>query len=338
MQEVRAAALTGFIEVCFFVGLDPFELLREAKISPRFLDDPENRHAALPIAQMIEGAAARSRCDSFGLLMAESRSFASLGPLSLLLQHLATIDDVLEALNEYRRLMNDVVSLECIRGSDSSVFCWVVAHGYETPQIIDLAVACGYRILSEALGGNWAPVSVHFRHSEPADLPVFEQFFSVPIEFDSKFSGYCCATGSLRSPVPTGEPMMADHARRLLELLPRRGEYAPISDATRRAISLLLPNGTTKLSSVAANLGMNGRTLQRRLALEGASFEQLVNLTRKDLAERFLLASAQPMTFIADMTGYSTSAAFSRWFASEYGMPPSAWRKENREAVRAAAE
>jgi AraC-like DNA-binding protein len=336
VQEVRAAALTGFIEVCFFVGLDPFELLRDARISPRFLDDPENRHAAPPVLAMIESAAARSRCDSFGLLMAESRSFASLGPLSLLLQHLATIDDVLDALNEYGRLMNDVVSLECIRGDESSHFCWIIAYGFETSQIIDLTVATGYRVLTEALGGSWVPETVHFRHPAPADLSSFEKFFSVPIEFDSKFSGYSCATGSLRAPVPTAEPLMADHARRLLELLPVQSEFSPTSDATRRAISLLLPNGTTKLATVAANLGMTGRTLQRRLAMEGTSFEKLLNFTRKDLAERFLLASERPLGFIADMTGYSTSAAFSRWFASEYGEPPSVWRRQQRAAVRSA--
>jgi len=338
VQVVRAAALTGFIEVCYFVGLDPFELLRDARINARFLDDTENRHAAAPVIEMIETAAAKSRCDSFGLLMAESRSFASLGPLALLLQHLGTIDEVLSALNEYGRLMNDVVSLECIRGEESSAFCWVIAYGCETPQIVDLTVAMGYRLLTEALGGGWAPETVHFRHPAPADPGEFEKFFAVPIEFDSKFSGYSCATGSLRAPVPTAEPMMADHARRLLELIPVQSEYAPTSDATRRAISLLLPNGTTKLSTVAANLGMTGRTLQRRLALEGTSFEKLLNFTRKDLAERFLLASQRPLGFIAEMTGYSTSAAFSRWFASEYGDPPSVWRRQQRAALNKSAQ
>jgi len=335
--EIRAAALTGFIEVCYFVGLDPFELLREANISTSFLNDAENRHAALPVVQMIERAAARSGCESFGLLMAECRSFASLGPLSLLLQHLATIDDVLDALNEYHRLMNDVVSLECIRGDDSSAFCWVFAHGFERPQIIDLTVAVGYRIMSEALGGSWVPETVHLRRPQPSDPSVFELFFSAPIEFGSKFSGYSCATGSLRAPVPSAQPTMAEHARRLLELLPSKGEYSPVSDATRRAIALLLPNGTTKLSAVAANLGMSGRTLQRRLALESTSFEFLLNLTRKDLAERFLLSSAQPMAFIADMLGYSTTAAFSRWFAAEYGMPPSSWRRTSPSTASATA-
>src|SRR4051794_26812545 len=109
VREVRAASLTGFIEVSYFVGLDPFELLRQANISPRFLDDPENRHAARPVNKLIEDAAAQSDCEHFGLLMSECRSFASLGPLSLLLEHLPTIGDVLDAVNDYRHLMTDVV-------------------------------------------------------------------------------------------------------------------------------------------------------------------------------------------------------------------------------------
>jgi AraC-like DNA-binding protein len=328
VREVRAASLTGFIEVSFFVGLDPFELLRRAKISPRFLEDAENRHAARPVTEMIEDAAAQSHCDSFGLLMAECRSFASLGPLSLLLQHLSDVGEILDAVNDYRRLMNDVVSLECLRGEESSAFCWIVAPGFEKPQTVDLAVAVGYRMLTEALGGRWAPEVVHFSHPPPHDLKRFQQFFSVPIEFDSKFSGYSCASVSLLAPVPTAQPAMADHARRLLELVPVNGEYTPVSDAAHRAISLLLPNGAAKLASVAANLGMNGRTLQRRLALEGTSFEALLNHTRKDVAERFLAASTQSIGFIAEMVGYSSTGAFTRWFASEFGSSPSTWRKQ----------
>ena len=329
MREVRAASLIGFIEVSFYAGLDPFELLRTAKISPSFLDDPENRHAARPVTEMIERAATESKCDAFGLLMAECRSFASLGPLSLLLQHLSTVGEVLDALNEYRRLMNDVVALECIRGKESSAFCWIVAPGFEKRQTIDLAVAVGYRILTEALGGRWAPEVVHFRHPPPSDLRMFQQFFSVPVEFESRFDGYSCLTASLEAPVGTSEPTMAGHARRLLQLIPIEGEHAPISEAAQRAISLLLPSGGTKLAAVAANLGMNARTLQRRLAMEGTSFETLLNESRKDVAERFLLASTQSVGFIAEMVGYSSTSAFTRWFASEFGQSPSAWRKQN---------
>ncbi|MFL5238148.1 MAG: AraC family transcriptional regulator ligand-binding domain-containing protein [Rhizomicrobium sp.] len=328
VREVRAASLIGFIEVSYFVGLDPFELLRRAKISPRFLEDPENRHAARPVTNMIEDAATQSGCEAFGLLMAECRSFSSLGPLSLLLQHLPVVGEVIDALNDYRRLMNDVVALECLRGAQSSAFCWIVAPGFEKPQTVDLAVGIGYRVLTEILGGRWTPEIVHFSHPPPRDLKPFQQFFSVPLEFDARFSGYSCPSGSLEAPVATAEPRMADHARRLLELVPMHGEHAPISDAAHRAISLLLPGGGATLSAVAANLGMNARTLQRRLALEGTSFDALVNETRKEVAKRLLVASTQSIGLISEMVGYSSTGAFTRWFASEFGKPPSAWRKQ----------
>ena len=334
VREIRAASLTGFVEVCYFVGLDPFEMLREAKISPRFLDDPENRHAARPVVEMIEKAASRSHCDAFGLLMAECRSFASIGPLSLLLQHLPTVGEVLAALNQYRRLMNDVASLECMPGTDSTIFCWTVAPGYETTQGTDLAVGVIYRILTEALGGSWAPELVHFRHPPPLDLRSFRRFFHVPIEFDSKFSGYTCANRSLGTAMPDAEPMMADHARRLLDLIPLPDEDSPVSDAAQRAIYLLLPEGGAKLATVAANLGMNERMLQRRLADEVSSFEALLNETRKDMAQRFLIGSERPVGLIAEQLGYSSTGAFTRWFISEFGIPPSTWRKEMRDENR----
>src|SRR3954471_23719887 len=328
MREVRAASLTGFIEVSYYAGVDPFELLKQAKISPSFLEDPENRHAARPVTEMIERAAAESQCEAFGLLMAECRSFASLGPLSLLLQHLPNVGDVLDALNNYRRLMNDVVSLECLRGPDSSAFCWIVAPGFEKPQTVDLAVGVGYRLRTEAVGGRWSPEIVHFSHPPPRDVKRFQKFFAVPVEFNARFSGYSCTSKSLEAAVPTAETTMADHARRLLELVPMYGEHGPISDAAHRAISLLLPSGGAKLGAVAANLGMNGRTFQRRLALEGTSFDTLLNETRKDVAERFLKTSTQSIGFVAEMTGYSSTGAFTRWFASEFGNSPSAWRKQ----------
>ena len=43
LPQMRAVTLTSYLEVARFVGLDPFEMLREVGISPQFLDDPENR-------------------------------------------------------------------------------------------------------------------------------------------------------------------------------------------------------------------------------------------------------------------------------------------------------
>ncbi|MFL6733640.1 MAG: AraC family transcriptional regulator ligand-binding domain-containing protein [Sphingomicrobium sp.] len=321
--------MAGFTEVAYFVGLDPFELLRKADISPHFLDDPENRHSARALVSALEAAAAESGREDFGLLMAQCRVLSSLGPLSLLLERLPTVGHVLDALNQYRFLMNDVVSLEWIRGDDVSALCWVFAPGFESTQLSNLTVGLGYRLLTESLGARWQPEIVHFTHAAPRDLKHFQQFFSAPLDFDCTFNGYSCRTSALEAPVPAADPIMADHARRLLELLPAQGGYAPVSDATCRAIFLLLPSGRATLAAVAANLGISGSALERRLATEGKSFKALYNETRRNTAERFLATSCSIET-VAELVGAHSAKAFAGWFQEEFGQSPAVWQQERR--------
>src|SRR5688572_14286621 len=97
MHQVRAVTLTGYLEVARFVGLDGRRMLRQAGISLEALEDPENRIPAAPIVRLLENSAEQSGCENFGLLMAEARSFASVGPLSLLLERLANAREIVNA-------------------------------------------------------------------------------------------------------------------------------------------------------------------------------------------------------------------------------------------------
>ena len=88
MQLMRAANLDGYIEVANSVGLDGVRMLRQAGIALETLNDPEKRVPAAAVVRLVQRSAEESGCESFGLLIAETRSFASLGPLSLLLERL----------------------------------------------------------------------------------------------------------------------------------------------------------------------------------------------------------------------------------------------------------
>ena len=328
MHQVRAATLIGYIPVASSVGLDPYEMLREARISPSFLENPENRHAADQVVDLLEESAARAQCDSFGLLMAKRRSFPSIGPLSLLLEHVPTVDDVIRALQHYRRLMNDVITLEYALGRDIALLQLISAPGLGKPQILDLTVGMGYRVLTEVSGKRWAPEVIHLTRAPPEDPSIFHRFFSAPVEFNSGFNGFSCSTGSLRAPTLAAEPTLADHARLLLDLLPLPEENAPISDNVRRAIALHLPSGRASLERVSGDMGMNPRTLQRLLAVESTSFGALLNEVRRDLAQNYLESSTQSIETVSALLGYSCASSFSRWFMSEFGKSPSAWRQE----------
>jgi len=304
-------------------------MLRRAGIHPSFLDDPESRYAAGPVVELLEESARQSDCDSFGTRLAESRSFADLGPLSLLLEHLATVDDVVRALVQYRRLMNDIILLECERESEVSVLRWVIDPEFASPQIVDLVLALGYRILTEVSGRLWSPEVIHFSHSAPADVRSLRKFYAAHLEFECEFNGYSCLTSSLSVPTSRADPIMAKNARRLLDLVDIPTEAEPVTNAVRRAISLLLPIGKAGLNSVAATLAMKPRTLQRRLDEESTAFGTLLNDARRDLAKRYLADSTHSMAVIAELIGYASPSSFTSWFVAEFQTSPTAWRQAN---------
>jgi hypothetical protein len=67
LPQVRAAALTNYIEVAKFCGLDPYRMLRRARINAAILTDPDDRSPPMSSAgcsrlRPVNRAAARSAC------------------------------------------------------------------------------------------------------------------------------------------------------------------------------------------------------------------------------------------------------------------------------------
>jgi len=323
---MRAATLTGYIEVARHVGLDPFELLRDHGISPTFLDDPENRHAAEPIVDLLEESARRSNCGAFGLLMAECRSFAELGPLCLLLERLPTVRSVIQALGDYRRHFNDIMNIALDESGETSLVLVELLPEFAFPQITEFTVARLYRNLSGASGGRWQPLSLHLMHEAPGDASIYKRFFACEVEWKSSFNGFSCSPSSLAIANPLADETKARHASRLMDLVELGPEEAPVGDRARRAISLLLPSGRATMDHVATNLGLSSSALRRRLDRENRLFATLLNDVRRELAQRYLANSAHSITEISDLIGYTSISSFTRWFTAEFGMPPINWR------------
>jgi AraC-like DNA-binding protein len=266
--------------------------------------------------------------------MAECRSFASLGPLSLLIEHVATPRDAIAALNEFRRLLNALFALHLEEHGETAIIRCDILSADAGLQVSSNAVAILFRTLTDSSGGRWRPDVVHFTYPRPADIATFGAYFHCAIEFDSSFEGMTCARRLLDVANPRADPLLARHARALLELMPAMpAAAASVSDRTRYAISLLISRGQPSLSAVASSLGLSARSLQRALEREEKTFGQLLGETRRELALRHL-GSGLPITAIAEMVGYADSSSFSRWFSAEFGETPLAYRVRQEETRR----
>ena len=322
--------LTNFYEVARYVGLDPYVMLGRVGLHPNAISDPENWIPGIRILNLLRDCALRSERDDFSVLLGECRTFASLGPVSLLLRHEATLRDIINAAIEYRRLINELVHVAIRDDGNTAVFEWTLVPGLRSSDGLNLLATIAYRVLVDGAGVAWQPYCIHFRHSSPKHIGTFSRVFRCALEFDSSFDGLSCPSKCLDLPNRLADAELAKHARRLLNLLPGIRQEDTLVERARATIPFLIASGQARAEDAAKCLGIPVRTLQRRLVAEGESFSGLLNEARKELAIRYLGSSNQPITEIAHLTGYSLLSSFTRWFISEFGMPPGKWRKEMR--------
>src|SRR5262249_6171796 len=195
-------------------------------------------------------------------------------------------------------------------------------------QSYELAVGTVFRMFLALLGERWQPESVHFTHAAPPDQSVHRRLFGLNVRFDSDFNGVVCSAADLDQPNPGADPVMASYARQFLETLPKAELGTATLDA-RKAIYLSLPLGRASIAQIAIGLGLNVRTLQRRLDVEKTCFSDVVNEVRRDLVVRYLANKTYSMLEVAEMLGYSQLSSFTRWFAAEFGEPPTQWRSKH---------
>lgn len=327
---LRTAVLTKYLLVAQRLGLNPQPLLRRHGLTTAMLENPDQLIAADTAVALLEDSAQASGCSSFGLHMAEARQMADLGPVSLLLSHQRTLRDALRTTVQYRHLLNESLALLIEEVGNTVVAREELVTDRPMPmrQATELAVGVMFRLCSSLLGQNWHPLSVNFTYEAPADQQVYRRFFGCKLEFGSEFNGLVFASADLDAPNSLADPVMARYAERFVESLPGVGEHSLVLDV-RKAIYLLLPMGRATVQQVAQSLGLNMRTLQRRLDEEdGVTFSELINEVRRDLVRRYMENPRYSLGLIAELLGYSVPGSFTRWFTTQFGMAPAVWRQK----------
>jgi AraC-like DNA-binding protein len=85
--------------------------------------------------------------------------------------------------------------------------------------------------------------------------------------------------------------------------------------------------GAPRTKDCAKSLGVSERSLQRLLAESGASFRDLVTDARIDRAKRLLVDTDQPISRVAQASGFNALGAFSTAFRRRTGMTPREFRQ-----------
>lgn len=196
-----------------------------------------------------------------------------------------------------------------------------------SPQSEELAMGVLARMCMALLGAQWRPRRVQFAHKAPPDPGVHRRVFGCAVEFGHEFNALVLRAADLEQPNSRADPAMARFARRYVDSLrgPRK-DHAAVLEA-RKAIYLMLPAGRATIEQVAHGMGVNVRTLQRRLDDAGVTFSGLLDEVRSELVLRYLENPDLSLARIAELLGYGMPSSFTRWFNAQFGMAPLVWRR-----------
>ncbi|MGL9623935.1 AraC family transcriptional regulator [Bradyrhizobium sp. U531] len=111
----------------------------------------------------------------------------------------------------------------------------------------------------------------------------------------------------------------------------------PSSRSIRAAVVTSLRHGDATIDSTARALRVSSRTLQRRLAVMGTTYSQMLSEIRLSIACRLLADSRKRLSDIAKSLGYTNASSFSRNFSRLMKVQPVIYRQQQRARKHALA-
>jgi AraC-like DNA-binding protein len=166
------------------------------------------------------------------------------------------------------------------------------------------------------------PLSVKLTCPATVHPEAYRQALRAPIEFNAPVGTFYFSRDVLLEPLRHGTPDIAKATDRIAEQYIESLDPHKVASHVRRLLIALLPAGNTDQEMVAKRLNRSASTLQRQLADEGLTYREVLESTRRSLAEDYLAAGKHSQAQIAYMLGFSDQSNFSRAFKRWTKMSP----------------
>jgi AraC-like DNA-binding protein len=308
--------------------LAPAALFRAAGIDPQIMRDPHARLARPTSDALMRALATRIPDPAFGLQAAHCWHPSNLGVLGYAWLSSSTLRTALGRVARYWHIVVSDLPVALNESADGIEFV-------HTPPPLDddldrmrgdMAMAILFEMCRANFGRAFKAQRVTFRHAAPENARPYEAFFGCPVAFNAGANRLTIGRAEADHLLPTANRQLAAvHDRILAEELARL-DKRNVMARVRASLLERMASGEFSEEDSARDLHMSRRSLQRRLAQADATYQSLVDDTRRDLALRYIRDPAKSGTDITFLLGYSQQSAFTRAFRRWTGMSPSEYR------------
>jgi AraC-like DNA-binding protein len=311
------------------LGYDVAALLAEAGVRRADLDDPDVRVPCAAFERLVGGALARRRTTNLGARLAAQTPMGTHPLLDYLVVTSDTVGEGLAQLARYFRLTGAPADILISEDEDP---IRVIVHGAGHPFTAEYTSSLIVHHLRSETQGRVRVAFVSLMH-QPDDAVALARQLECEVRTAAPWNGVAFPRETWRLPLRRRDPVLRQvlegHARDVSARTP-----PPAADSAslrvRGVLATRLGRGEPSVRDVARRLAVAPRTLQRRLAAEGVTYQELVDDTRREAAERLLVDASLAVAEIAYLLGFSEPSAFHRAFKRWAGVTPQDFRRKHR--------
>lgn len=310
-------------------GADRAAMFDSGNLSDERVTDPDHRLPFADYVSLMQAAKELSGDPAFALRLGAEHDFHTVSVVGLLCYAAPTMGEALQALNRYGRLVaefdmpepgNRFQLLEDAEG------LWLTDTQTGALDFPEMTEETWSRFIAETtrnFPGFEFVKRVCVPHEAPPYADEYERLWKVPVTFGSERNGMLINSDwpgiPLHKPNPYVFGILSAHAGKLLESLE---QSKTVRGQLEAALIPILHTDKTNMDHMASLMGMSRQTLYRRLRDEGATFEQVLDDLRHQMALHYLEGKQTTVYETATLLGFSDASSFSRAFKRWTGTSP----------------
>jgi len=321
-----ARDIQAFVETLVRLGHDARALLTAANLTPKDLEDPDARIPCTATGAILEKAHRDRPTTNLALKMAAETPIGAYPLLDYLVLTSETVGDGYRQLARYLRLVSSPAVLAV---SETAAGADVLANAPGNPFAAEYGLTLSVFHFRRETEGRFRPDRLELIHV-PDDVAELEERLQCGVHPRSERNALRISAAAWRLPLRRRDPQLRALLALQADEIARTWEAKGMATEVRRALAVRVAGGDMRIQSVARHLATSPRTLQRRLAEETTSYQELVEATRRQAAEGYLGETTLSAGEIGYLLGYSEPAAFHRAFRRWHGQTPAAFRLRRR--------
>lgn len=284
-------------------------------------------------AELLE-TVARNTNPYVGLELGGSLEPRDLGVLGHAMSASETAGDALAVLSQYLYVLSQSNTLR-LDFAENTVVCTYAVTILQPGifrQDAEMVLSWVLSFIRELSARHVRPRLIEFCHSPLASTKKHHDMFGCDVLFNRHHNRIHFAKSITEYPICTADKGLFEALVYYLDSqLCLRSEEDDLVAKVHHLISTSLSQGMPNLNQIASQLGMSGRTLQRKLRDEELAFADMVDEIRHTIAQDYVYHSEFYLTDIAMMLGYGELSSFSRAFKRWTGLSPESIRKSMHE-------